>query len=427
MKHLLGAVMALSFTATTPALASICDASNTVEPIPPIDADQALTLNRVLLNIRHASPQARAAALEVQARLSDADQAGRRLNPVLSMEVEEFGGSGGRRGFNGAETTLAVEQTLQLGRKRERAEAAARALTALASADCAVILREVELHAAILFYQYVFALEDAVLLEEASATAVELASTVRQRVQVGAAPPPEQIRAESEAASAQASAVHARGLADQSRYELASLWGNANPQFTSAQIGSLLLDVDHTTPHLIEHPRVIQAEAATEARRREIDVQRAAAVPNITLLAGVRRFEDNGDNALVAGISVPLPIFDRRRGATRAAELRADVARINRVAVETELRAGVRRSLSAVESAESRLELLETSALPRAIKAYEASVKGYSAGKFDLTTTFDARNALLGARRAVLNAHTNLRIETARLKSVTGAYPFSGE
>ena len=126
-------------------------------------------------------------------------------------------------------------------------------------------------------------------------------------------------------------------------------------------------------------------------------------------------------------MTVPLPLFDRNRGATRAAEIRAKAGQINKVAVEARLRARQRSAVAAVTSARQRLTILEDTVLPSAVAAYEASTQGYAAGKFDLTTTFDARNALLEAQRSVLNAKHSLRVETARLKSLIGAAPFSGE
>ncbi len=392
-----------------------------------LGADAPLTIAAVLHEIRRASPETRAASLEIMARAADAEQAGRPLNPVLSIELEEFAGSGALSGFNEAETTLGLEQTLRLGGKRQRAQTSARALTALASAECAVILRETELQGAILFYGYVHALNDAALLDTAAETAEQLADTVRKRVAAGAAPPPEQIRAESAAATAQASASFATGLVEERRYELASLWGEPNPLFRLAEARDPVTDAMLMGETQFTHPELDRASASENALRAAIDVERTAAIPDITVSAGFRRFESTGDSALVAGVSVPLPLFDRNRGATRAAEIRAKAGQINKVAVEARLRARQRSAVAAVTSARQRLTILEDTVLPSAVAAYEASTQGYAAGKFDLTTTFDARNALLEAQRSVLNAKHSLRVETARLKSLIGAAPFSGE
>ena len=415
MQKLLWAALGLAVMLPANAEVGPCNAYGPNEHKSPVTAETPLSLNSVLSEIRLASPEVRASGLEIQARSADATQAGRRLNPALSVELEEFSGSGPLTGFDRAETTIAIEQTVRLGGKRQRAQAAARALTALASAECAVILREVELQGTVLFFEYVAALEDAELLEEAAETSEKLAETVRRRVAAGAAPPPEQSRADSATASARADAVFAWGLVEQRRYALAAIWGQSDPLFNTAIVEDSVVGALADPGNRSLHPQVRRAAASAEA------------MPNVTFTAGMRRFEETGDSAIVAGVSVPLPLFDRNRDSARAADLRAQASQMNRAAVEARLLAEQRAAIAAVTAARQRLSLLEDTALPNATAAFEASMHGYAVGKFDLTTTIDARSALIDTQRAVLDAKTTLRIETARLKSLIGDTPFSGE
>ncbi|WP_035541851.1 TolC family protein [Hyphomonas oceanitis] len=427
MQKLLWAALGLAVMLPANAEVGPCNAYGPNEHKSPVTAETPLSLNSVLSEIRLASPEVRASGLEIQARSADATQAGRRLNPALSVELEEFSGSGPLTGFDRAETTIAIEQTVRLGGKRQRAQAAARALTALASAECAVILREVELQGTVLFFEYVAALEDAELLEEAAETSEKLAETVRRRVAAGAAPPPEQSRADSATASARADAVFAWGLVEQRRYALAAIWGQSDPLFNTAIVEDSVVGALADPGNRSLHPQVRRAAASAAASRAAADVERAEAMPNVTFTAGMRRFEETGDSAIVAGVSVPLPLFDRNRDSARAADLRAQASQMNRAAVEARLLAEQRAAIAAVTAARQRLSLLEDTALPNAIAAFEASMHGYAVGKFDLTTTIDARSALIDTQRAVLDAKTTLRIETARLKSLIGDTPFSGE
>ena len=257
-----------------------------------------------------------------------------------------------------------------------------------------------------LFFEYVAALDDAELLEEAAETSEKLAETVRRRVAAGAAPPPEQSRADSATASARADAVFAWGLVEQRRYALAAIWGQSDPLFNTAIVEDSVVGALADPGNRSLHPQVRRAAASAAASR-------AAA--------------ETGDSAIVAGVSVPLPLFDRNRDSARAADLRTQASQMNRAAVEARLLAEQRAAIAAVTAARQRLSLLEDTALPNATAAFEASMHGYAVGKFDLTTTIDARSALIDTQRAVLDAKTTLRIETARLKSLIGDTPFSGE
>jgi len=49
--------------------------------------------------------------------------------------------------------------------------------------------------------------------------------------------------------------------------------------------------------------------------------------PDVTVGGGVRRLEESDDSALVFGISIPFPVFDRNQGARKAARLRRSKVR----------------------------------------------------------------------------------------------------
>ena len=199
-----GAFAALALTAMVAgAEASPCNGQTGGTSL--VTPGEPLTLPAALGEIRRASPSVRAAGLEARALSAEADQAGRRLNPSLSIELENFSGTGPLSGFDQTETTVALEQTFRLGGKRTLSERAARARQALASAECAVILRETELEAAILFAELAAAAKLRDLAEDSANLADDLATTVERRVDAGAAAPPELARARADAAALRAS------------------------------------------------------------------------------------------------------------------------------------------------------------------------------------------------------------------------------
>jgi cobalt-zinc-cadmium efflux system outer membrane protein len=396
-----------------------------VRPIPP---GTRLTLDIILEQVRNASPDVRRAALETRAREADADQAGRALNPSIGLEVENFSGSGPLVGFDQSETTLSIEQTFQLGGKRAKRQQAAQANAALGAAECSVILRETELEAASLLYSLLAASQVADLAEQAADLADTLLETVSKRVEAGAAAPPEQSRARADAAALRAAVYQAHAEVEQKRYDLAALWGSADPQFALPYIDrTAVSETQFGRDRVRTHPHVDLAVASESVRQAEHDVALASVIPDLTVSAGIRQFEETGENAFLVGVRVPVPIFDQNRDAIRAAGYRADAERLNRLAAEAKLLASQRAAVALVRAARERLTLLEDDALPAARSAYEASVQGYAAGKFDLTTTLDARKALIEASLAVITANRDLNVESMRLRSIVGAAPFDGD
>ena len=350
------------------------------------------------------------------------------LNPSIGLEVENFSGSGPLAGFDQSETTLSIEQTFQLGGKRTKRRQAAQANATLGAAECAVILRETELEAALLLYDLLAASQVADLAEQAADLADTLLETVSKRVEAGAAAPPEQSRALADAAALRAAVYQARAAVELKRYDLAALWGSSEPQFALPDIDRTALSEPRSESVREEtHPQIAMAAASESARRAERDVARASFMPDLTVSAGIRQFEESGENAFLVGVRVPVPLFDQNRDAARAAGYRVDAERLNRLVVEANLLASPRVAVAQVRAARERLTLLEDAALPAARSAYDASVQGYAAGKFDLTTTLDARKGLIEASMAVIAANRDLNAESMRLRSIIGAAPFDGD
>ena len=73
------------------------------------------------------SPRVTQAKAQADAAEARARQAGVSPNPELSIEVENFAGSGAFQGLRSTETTLAVSQRLELGGKRSARVEVARA------------------------------------------------------------------------------------------------------------------------------------------------------------------------------------------------------------------------------------------------------------------------------------------------------------
>ena len=388
-----------------------------------------LTLEGAVSRAGNASPEVLLAALEARAASADADQAGRRLNPAISLETENFAGSGGFQGFDSYETTLAFEQTVRLGGKRRLSERAARADAVRARAECSVQRLEAEALAGELFLQLQAAIDLADVADSSAALSGEFVDIVARRVEAGAGAPPELARARAEAAALKAVADKARGEVEAVALALASIWGSPSVDFElparpTDNPGSAL---PPERENMSGHPRLDAARANAAARLAATERARAGAWPDVTVTAGVRRFEDTGDSAFLAGISLPLPVFDQNRDATRAAGIRADGAELNARAVEVRLRAEQASLVARIRAAQQSFQRLRDEALPLAEEAYASAAEGYRVGKFDLTTTLDARRSLIETRADVIASQLVLETETLRLRALIGAAPFNGD
>lgn len=369
---------------------------------------ESLTLAQALERAQAGSPVIAAAEANVRAAEGRARQAGLRPNPEVSVEVENFTGSGPYAGFESVESTFALEQRLELGGKRgarvnaAQAEVeAARLRVAVARADVARDVRGA--------YAEVLAAEDrALLAKQAVERAEDLARVVTTLVDVGREPPLRALRAQAAVDQARARAQAADADLASARRALATLLGvegagvevvRGEPE--TAPVGPL----DPT-----ESVDVKLAEAETEAARATVKRERTGSAPDVTLQAGIRRFEESGDQAVIIGFSAPIPIVDRNQGNVAAA--RADVdgaeARQRQALAESVRRA--RDAEAAVRAADARVVVLETRIVPQAEEALRLARLGYEAGKFPLLEVIDAQDALATAREDLIAA----RLDRAR-------------
>lgn len=411
----------LAFATST----GVCHADPIAESAKPIIGD--LALEQVLAAVRRASPATRIAALESVAAYHDAAQASRRNNPTLSVETENIVGNAPFGGFDAAESTFSMSQTFRLGNKRRLEARAAQARAALTDSGRLVVLRAAELEASRRFYEFAAAFAVA----QSAETILELSETfgeaVARRVDVGKSRPADLARSRAATARARAAAATARANAAAGRYALSRLWGDSTPLFDAPSVeldAPVALPFDADPAVLIErHPQVAAAVAGEAARQAELRFSRSLAYPDLTVGVGVRRFEAAGE-ALVANISIPLPLFDRNQDAINAARVRIEGATTSAARVRLALTTELSQALVLAEGAESRRAALLDEALPAAESAERAIREGFVAGKFDLTTALAARSALIDVRIETIEAGLDARLVETEARALASAAPF---
>lgn len=347
------------------------------------------------------NPALSAAQSRVDADSEATRQAGTWPNPELSLEAENFAGSGANRSWDSAESTLLISQPLETGGKR-------RTRSALAQAGRDLSLAELEASRLDLWKSLVEHYVDALQAAELETLAGELArlsgerlDLVSKRVQAGKAPPQESSRAEVDSSLAGIEQDNARRETQLSHLRLAALLGTKRPGFTRLKghlepsrhwmpaPGSLATS---TTPDLVKAARELAA------RQAALKQQEALARPDVTVSAGLRRFEEGGEFAWVAGVSLPLPLLDRNRGGIGQA--RHELARAEKLQQAAILGQQVELEtlIAARDSTWNEIVVLRDKALPAALDALEKTKAGYEQGKFSYLEWVDAEHSLVSLR-----------------------------
>ncbi|MBT2135736.1 TolC family protein [Croceibacterium sp. LX-88] len=339
---------------------------------------------------------------EVEAAQALLTQAGLRPNPEASLEVENVAGSGPYSGLSAAEYTLSAGLPLELGGKRGARLAAARAdvdvallREKMAIADLAMTVRQRYVGAVAAQSRVALALNVVERNRELARIAAELVAAGRE-------PPLRSLRAQAELSEAEAELKAAQATALASRFVLGMLWSQ-DPAPPPAE-GFPRLEPPHEM--LAEYqglePRLAAAERI--AAQSLVGRERASGIPDPRVSAGVRRFEESNDNALVLGVTLPLPFRDRNQGHVAAARAQARGAAARETVAVSEYRQAVAEARADYLAAEAKADTLEAESLPQAEEALRLADIGYRNGKFELIEVLSAAEARDGIRRALIDA-----------------------
>jgi cobalt-zinc-cadmium efflux system outer membrane protein len=376
-----------------------------------------------LLKASASAPVLTESAAELDAAEARLRQAQVWRNPELSLQAENFAGQRPNDGFDTAETTLSLSQTFELGGKREARVLAARSTLLSAKARQTATRVDFAARLAIVYAEAEASVERVRHAEELQTAAQSDARSARLLVKAGKEAALRGVRAEADAGAALADLEEARAKKDAAFARLTALSGSPTPYDA---VGASLLGrtparlSDGTSP---TNPTVAAAEALRNAAAARVRVERTHANPDVTVSAGIRRFAVDDTTALVAGVSVPLPIFDRNKGATQAAqaELRAADARLQQARLDAE--AERLTGLSKVRSAAARVQAAQAGEAA-ASEAYRLARIGYEAGRIALVELTSARRALAEARTRTVDARLDQVRAEAEAARAAGRTPF---
>lgn len=364
--------------------------------------DKSLTLAEAL-ELAGASPSVDVADAQVDVARGEQQQAGLRPNPEVSLQVENIAGTGAFQGFRATESTLAVGQRLELGGKRRARVEAASARTTVAAIRAEIMRADLTFSVRERFVYAVTARQRLRLAEQALERSRELARIARVLVDTGRDPPLRALRAEANLGEAEAALTQRLAEDENARRLLAALWGDPTPA-AAVDEASLPFDVGAVPVRPLSVLAIRLADAELAAAEAIIARERSLRTPDLTLSAGIRRFEAADAQSFVTGASMALPLGNRNQGAIAAAQAAARVADSQRSLLVVESVRSIASARATLAAAEERVETLANRTVPQAEEALRLADIGYRAGRFSLIELLDATDARDAALNALINA-----------------------
>ncbi len=381
---------------------------------------EPMTLRSLLDSVRVNHPLVLAAASQVRAAEGGRITARTFGNPMLSYQVDQTPFPGGQplRGLNReamTTVTLPLEGLYQRGSRVSRSNADVRA----ASADAMAVRQQTGVAAAAAFYRAALAQVDLATTRELGQWLDTIVVYNRARAKEGAISEAELLRSELErdrtvagaamqaAELAQARAALAAFLPGLPARALASAIGfydgplpfpiMASP---SADSGDAPRPSFTLTPMLMRRPEVLAARARAEASTAGVAVERSMLLRQLGASFGA--LQTAGSTSMIAGFSLPLPLFDVNRGQVQRADAQRVAAQLQ---VTQQERLAAAELLGAYDAARGLTERAISFArrdsagfLARANESRRIALGAYREGAVPLLQVIDAARTWAEAR-----------------------------
>ena len=344
-------------------------------------------------------------------------------NPSLLLEVEEFPTEESRR-LGASERGFGISQAIPIGGRLGASSSVAAGRRSVAAMRYVWERRKILTEVKQAFIQLLASGQNVALARETLDIAGQFHDLTNERFKAQAIPEMELLKAavnrataEADLRAAQSAAAVAikrlHALLGDTDFPIERFQGELHVRFELPSLESLKGQV------IVEHPELEIARRQKDLADRELGLARAERIPDIgaDLLFA---WTPEEDRILEAGLSIPLPLFNRNQGRIVGAEVRRRQAELALQGARNGAALSLIEAYRGFAAAQERVTGYRETILPKAEEARSQTDEGYKAGKFSYLDVLDAQRTLSEARSAYLSALQDLNRLAAELEKVTG-------
>jgi outer membrane protein, heavy metal efflux system len=385
-----------------------------------------LTLDEAVAMALANSPRLMSAVAAILARQAEHQQTGLLPNPELAVEAEDFAGRGAYQGLNSAEITYGVTQLVEIGGKRSSREAVSEQRVRLSEQDYKAEYLNVIRDVTIAYVETVAAQEELKLAKEQQKLTEDLLKEVNVRVNAAREPLIQRSKAEIMVSTATLDQARAEREFKHTQHVLASMLGGHHETYTLDRESFFAVTPPNSEAEveaaLAANPNLKRREAEYARSEALLELEKAQGVPDPRINLGLRDYRESDSQALVAGISIPIPVFNRNQGSIERARQEVAKAKSDAAATKIMVQNEAFQVLEEMINAHAQAESLKTSILPAAEKAFRLSREGYRAGKFAYLEVLDSQRTLFEARAQYIAALKDYHKARAQVERFTARH-----
>ena len=365
-----------------------------------------LTLKDALQYVQN-HPELVAAIAEVEAAKGRIQQARLWPNPELNGHIESAPLSG--QTISDSEYIIGIDQQVPLGKRRSIVSDIE--VLNYNKLEKELLIREMELHKEVKqsFFEVLYWDTIVDIQAEALKTASNGVEVARNRAEAGdiiavdvsqTEMEYQRIDAEMELAKAnREQAISALSLAmGNLEFIINSITGDFTHQKVRLpQLTDTLKKITETPYQIVYHLQVAIAE-------KMVALQKAQRIPDMTIKVGYRRIEEENDDAIDVGVSLPLPLFDNNSGNIQEATSKLTAAQASAQSNRKKLEAKAQRTYTTLKISLSQAKQLFDKIIPKARSILETAEERYQAGDISLIEVLPLRKNITALRIEYANA-----------------------
>lgn len=393
-------------------------------------AETPLTLGHAIALVLENNPQLQAADFDALAAAARIRQQSQKKPWELHVIFDKLAGSGELSGVDGLETVVTLGRVIELGDKTSlRGEAAQHSAGLLRHEQDAQRL-DLLVETATRFITVARAESEQKLAKQYRTLMQTTLNAVERRFKAGKAGEAERSRAQISFARAELALEETDHRLASSHRQLAVLWGEFKPTFSSvvADLLHLQQEPDYATleDSLDRNPALARLATVERLADTRLRLAQSARRPDLDLSAGPHAFNDTGDVGLILSLKMPLGTGNRAQPFEDEAD--ALVKREPLLAMNKQL--ALRVTLFGLHQEllhdRDRFQILQDRIIPAAKKALSDFTRGYEAGRYSLLELTQAQETLLQARKEAIEAAADHHENRFQIDRLIGAHLTTG-
>lgn len=388
------------------------------------NADQSsISLNQAIVKTIQQNPELVSFGYQIQVQEGLLQQAALSPNPELKIEFENFLGTGDFNGVDALETTFSIGWVFERAVQKQRVNVA-QASVSLFNTQAKIAQMDAAAETARRFLECLSNQERLRLANQSVELAEKTIVAIQKRVNASKAPKAELARAQADLVVKQLAQEDVQHEIKVANRKLAAQWGENSLKFDRVS-GSLYvlpktepfkdlkerIELNPTFERLVSQRRVNEAE---------LRLAEAMNKPQWQLSTGVRRFEEQNDQALVIDFTVPLNFKNRNQG-----KIAATNAKIAQVDADTKVTSALLRTQLFELYEELQHSIHQTIAykdviIPAFTQAAQDSQYAYESGRYSYLEWQAVQSNLLNAKKEYLNALIHVHLYVIEIERITG-------